>query len=199
MYGPSDYDLRHQINGYWVEQLPFGRGRDFGGNMSKGVDAIIGGWQLGGTARWSSGFPFSAYMSGLDFPTNWDEMGWADLTGQPFATGTTITNGQPNVFKNASQAVNGFTYAFPGESGVRNPIRGDGFFGVDMNLSKSWKIPHAEQQAVQLRWSVFNVTNSARFDIYASQDEVTSASTFGNYSQTLTSPREMELALIYKF
>jgi hypothetical protein len=199
MYGPSDYDLRHQINGYWVEQLPFGRGRDFGGNMSKGVDAIIGGWQLGGTARWSSGFPFSAYMSGLDFPTNWDEMGWADLTGQPFATGTTITNGQPNVFKNASQAVNGFTYAFPGESGVRNPIRGDGFFGVDMNLSKSWKIPHAEQQAVQLRWSVFNVTNSARFDIYASQDEVTSASTFGDYSQTLTSPREMELALIYKF
>jgi hypothetical protein len=199
MYAPSDYDLRHQINGYWVAQLPFGRGREFAGNVGKGVDAVIGGWQLGGTARWTSGFPFSAYMSGADFPTNWDEMGWADLTGSPIATGTTFSNGQPNVFKNATQADTGFTYAFPGESGVRNPIRGDGFFGVDMNLSKSWKIPRAEQQTVQLRWSVFNVTNSSRFDIYSMQDEVGTASTFGNYSQTLTSPREMELALIYKF
>jgi hypothetical protein len=178
--------------------LPFGRGREFGGNVSKGVDAVIGGWQLGGTARWSSGFPFSVWMA-LVWPTNWEEMGWADSTGQPIATGTTITNGQPNTFKNASQAINGFTYAFPGESGVRNPIRGDGFFGVDMNLSKGWKIPHTEQQALQLRWSVFNVTNSARFDIYSMQDEVGTANTFGNYTHELTSPREMELALIYKF
>jgi hypothetical protein len=199
MYGPSDYDLRHQVNGYWVAQLPFGRGREVAGHVSKGVDAVIGGWQLGGSARWTSGFPFSAYMSGADFPTNWDEMGWADLTGQPITSGTTFTNGQPNVFKNAAQADTGFTYAFPGESGVRNPIRGEGFFGVDMNLSKSWAIPHAEQQAVQLRWSVFNVTNSSRFDVYAMQDEVGTPSTFGNYSQTLTSPRETELALIYKF
>jgi hypothetical protein len=199
MYGPSDYDLRHQINAYWVAQLPFGRGRDFAGNVNKGLDAVIGGWQLGGTARWTSGFPFSAYMSGLDFPTNWAEMGWADVTGSPIPTGTTITNGQPNVFKNATVADAGFTYAFPGESGVRNNIRGDGMFALDMNLSKSWKIPRTEQQTVQLRWSVFNVTNSARFDIYSMQDEVTSSSTFGNYSQTLTSPREMELALIYRF
>jgi len=198
MYGPSDYDLRHQVNGYWVAQLPFGRGREFGGNVSKGVDAIIGGWQLGGTARWTSGFPASVYM-GLIWPTNWDEMGWADLTGQRIATGTTIADGQPNVFKNASQAINGFNFAFPGESGVRNPIRGDGFFGVDTNLSKSWKIPHTEQQALQLRWSVFNATNSSRFDIYSMQDEVGTANTFGNYTNTLTMHREMELALIYKF
>jgi hypothetical protein len=214
MYGPSDYDLRHQLNGYWVEQLPFGRGREFGGRVGKGVDAVIGGWQLGGTARWSTGFPASVYM-GLVWPTNWDEMGWANLTGQPIATGTTIGNGTtesngtisgngipdgvPSAFKNPSQAINGFNYAFPGESGVRNPIRGDGFFGMDMNLSKSWNMPRTEHQTLQFRWSVFNVTNSARFDIYSMQDEVQTSNTFGNYTQTLTSPREMEFALIYQF
>jgi hypothetical protein len=223
MYGPSDFDLRHQINGYWVAQLPFGRGREFGGNVSRAADAIIGGWQFGGTGRWSSGFPASVYM-GLVWPTNWDEMGWADLTGQPIKTGTTIGNGttQSNgsisgngipvgiasAFKNPNNcsstsgppcALNGFNYAFPGESGVRNPIRGDGFFDLDVNLSKSWTMPHAEHQTLQFRWSVFNVTNTPRFDIYSMQDEVQTANTFGNYTQTLSSPREMEFALIYQF
>ncbi len=198
MYGPSDYDLRHQLNGYWVADLPFGRGRKFDANAGNAADAVIGGWQLGGTIRWTSGFPASAYMA-LVWPTNWDEMGWADLTGQPIKMGTTLINGTPNAFKNPQQAINGFTYAFPGESGVRNPLRGEGFFGLNMNLSKSWRIPRTEQQALQFRWSVFNVTNSVRFDVYAMQDEVETSNTFGNYTQTLSSPREMEFALIYKF
>ncbi|MGB7147745.1 MAG: carboxypeptidase-like regulatory domain-containing protein [Terriglobales bacterium] len=198
MYGPSDYDLRHQLNGYWVADLPFGRGREYSANVNSAADAVIGGWQLGGTIRWTSGFPASAYMA-LVWPTNWDEMGWADLTGQPIKMGTTLVNGTPNAFKNPQQAINGFTYAFPGESGVRNPLRGEGFFGLNMNLSKSWRIPRTEEQALQFRWSVFNVTNSARFDIYSMQDEVETSNTFGNYTQTLTSPREIEFALIYKF
>jgi hypothetical protein len=113
--------------------------------------------------------------------------------------GKTIVNGTPNVFKSASQARQGFDYAFPGESSIRNPIRGDGYLGVDMNLAKSWKLPHTEQQILQLRWSVFNVTNTARFDVYSMQDEWDVSNTFGNYFQTLTEPRVMELSAIYQF
>ena len=71
--------------------------------------------------------------------------------------------------KNPTQASLGFGYAFPGESGVRNSVRGAGYLGTDMNLSKNWKI--GERQTLQLRWSVFNVTNTARFDVYSMQDE----------------------------
>ena len=67
MYAPSDYDLRHQINGYWVAELPFGRGKDFGGNVSKGLDAVIGGWQLGGTAR-DLGIPLQCIYEWPRFP-----------------------------------------------------------------------------------------------------------------------------------
>jgi hypothetical protein len=43
------------------------------------------------------------------------------------------------------------------------------------------------------------VTNTARFDVYAMQDQVETSNTFGDYSSTLTQPRVMEFALIYKF
>jgi hypothetical protein len=197
MYAPSDYDVRNQINGYWVAELPFGRGKEWGGNVGPGVDAVIGGWQWSGTGRWTSGFPASVYEAYV-WPTNWDEMGWADLTGQPIPLGKTIVNGIPNIFNNTTAAPNAFNYAFPGESGNRNTIRGDGYFGFDMNLSKSWKIPHYEQQALQFRWSVYNVTNSTRLDAYTVQDQVQQPG-FGNYTEDLTQHREMELALIYKF
>lgn len=202
MYSSADTDLRHQINAYWVAQLPFGHGRRFGGNDSNLVDALIGGWQLSGTTRWTSGFPTSVFQ-GYVWPTNWDEMGWSNLTGQPVTTGTTMINEtgigvEPNVFKDPTAAKAGFDYAFPGQSGARNAIRGDGFFGWDMNLQKQWRI--VENQSLEARWSVFNVSNSVRFDAYGGMNYEWDTATFGNYSgATLTSPRVMELALIYSF
>ena len=196
MYGPSDADLRHQINGYWVVELPFGRGKALASNAHGALDAVIGGWRLGGITRWTSGFPVSVFQ-GYVWPTNWDEMGWSDLTGAPVRTGTTITSGTPNIFKNPTQASAGFDYAYPGESGVRNPIRGDGYLATDMNLSKTWRI--TERQNFELRWSVFNAFNNTRFDPYSMQDEWDVQASFGNYSSTLTNPRRMEFAGIYRF
>jgi hypothetical protein len=211
MYGPSDSDLRHQINGYWILQLPFGKGRAVAGNASKLADGIIGGWQIGGTTRWTSGFPASIFQNYV-WPTNWDEMGWSDLTGAPIGNGTTIgnsTNGIPtgsvSVFKNpncvagnsAPCAKNAFGYAFPGESGARNPVRGDGFMSTDLNLSKRWRI--TEGQSFELRWSVFNAFNNVKFDVFTMQDEWNTQTSFGDYTQTLTQPRRMEFAGIYRF
>jgi len=68
-----------------------------------------------------------------------------------------------------------------------------------MNLAKQRKIPHSESQSIQARWSVFNVTNSVRFDAFSMQDEHDVSSTFGNYTSTLTNTRRMELAVIYRF
>lgn len=198
MYGPSDADLRHQVNGYWVWQLPFGRGQAFASTAHGALDALIGGWRLGGTTRWTSGFPFSVFQ-GYVWPTNWDEMGWSDLSGAHIPTGTTITAGVPNVFKNVAQASAGFSYAFPGESGARNPVRGDGYTSTDLNLSKQWRIPHTEGQTFELRWSIFNAFNNVKFDAYSVQDEWDVPTTFGNYTSTLTQPRHMEFAGIYRF
>jgi len=43
MYGPGNADLRHQINGYWVAELPFGRGKALGSTVHGAADALISG------------------------------------------------------------------------------------------------------------------------------------------------------------
>jgi hypothetical protein len=51
----SPGDVTHQIKANVVYDLPFGQGRRFGGNANTFVDTLIGGWQVGFSARVQSG------------------------------------------------------------------------------------------------------------------------------------------------
>jgi len=200
----SDYDVRHQFNANWVAELPFGRGKMLAGNASKALDAVIGGWQLSGLFRLTSGFPVNIF-NGYNWPTNWQLGGEAILvapvkSGTYYINGATDPNrGNVNIFANGVDAISAFRAPFPGEGGARNQVRGAGYFGVDMGLAKRWKMPYSERHSLQLRWEVFNVTNSKRFDVQSISGELDISSTFGNYSRLLTNPRVMQFALRYEF
>ena len=205
--GVSDFDTTHQFNANWIAELPFGRGRHFAGNASTPLDAIIGGWQLSGLGRWTSGFPFTV-DNGNFWPTDWDEQGIAQMVNRPRTGHFVQPGGAVSVFANPSDAFNNdFIHPFPGGSGSRNVIRGDGFAGLDMALSKFWKMPW-EGNTLQFRWEVFNVTNLHRFNVLsglgtqacaciASLQQVPQS--FGNYTGLLTQPRVMQFALRYEF
>jgi Carboxypeptidase regulatory-like domain len=197
----SDFDATHQITANWIADLPFGRNRAIGRNVNKGVDAFIGGWQLSGLGRWTSGFPFSV-GNGFQWPTDWDLSGNGIKTGSA-KTGTFYdpsNEGAVNIFSNLAAAAGSFREPFPGEAGQRNNLRGPGFFTVDMDLAKRWKMPWSEAHSIQLRWGVYNVTNSKRFDplsVNGSLDVF--GSTFGDFTRLSTKPRVMEFALRYEF
>jgi hypothetical protein len=197
-YGPSDYDIRHLITASWVVQLPFGRGKALGSQAGPGLDGIIGGWQLSGLGRWTSGLPFSV-ISGAGWSTNWLEKGNTIQSG-PVETGTTILpNGAPDVFANASAALANLQNPLPGQAGQRNNFRGDGYFGVDARLAKSWKL--SERVGMEFAWDVFNVTNAVRFDVnpLTSLQNLTTSGSFGVYGATLTTPRVQQLSLRFSF
>lgn len=198
----SDYDATHQFNGNWVADLPFGRGRALGHDVNRVVDAFIGGWQLSGLFRLTSGFPVSVF-NGFNFPTNWDLSGNAVLVGSAPKTGAykNPADGSVNLFAvGGTNAASYFREPLPGEAGQRNILRGDGYFGVDLGLSKRWAMPWSEKQSLQLRWEVFNVSNSTRFDGQSSLNAIDSyGSQFGNYTRLLTNPRVMQFALRYEF
>ncbi len=149
------------------------------------MNAVIGGWQWSGLARWTSGFP-TTIETFTSFPTNWYLPSTAILNGPKPQTGAFIdSNGNPDLFKDPAAAQGDFRYSLPGESGQRNELRGPGFFGIDSGLSKSWHV--AESQSLKFSWEVFNVTNAVRFDVAplpqtTGQLDAASA-TFGTYQQ----------------
>lgn len=204
--GPSDFDARHQMNANWVYDLPVGRNKQFGHDWNRAVDAILGGWQISGLVRVTSGFPFSV-TPGQTFPTNFQVSGDAFTIGH-VSTGTSFLGpqGEPYAFKLGPAADTflspgvvdpNFRFALAGESGQRNNFRGDGYFGLDMGVNKTFHI--TERQTLRFSASAFNLTNSVRFDAATISANLQNSATFGQYSQTLTNPRVMEFALRYQF
>ncbi|MGB7333195.1 MAG: hypothetical protein WBD25_17550, partial [Terriglobales bacterium] len=200
--GVSSFDATHQLNANWIWELPIGRGQRFAHGSGRALDAAIGGWQLSGVFRVTSGFPVTVDNGFSSFPTNFEMEGNADKIA-PVKTGAYLINGVPNIFANGPAAISSFAPAYAGESGERNNIRGAGYFGIDLGLSKRWMMPWTEKQSLQLRWEVFNVTNSASFDVQSSLLSnslgLGSGGSFGNYSGLLNNPRIMEFALRYEF
>jgi hypothetical protein len=198
----SDFDATHQFNANWVADLPFGRGRAIGRDTNKALDAVVGGWQLSGLFRETSGFPFSI-ANGFNFPTNWEWGGNAVNIVPGVQTGAfkNPADGSVNVFQAGGTAAAAFfREPFPGETGQRNNFRGDGFFGLDVGLSKHWIMPWKESQRLQLRWEVFNVLNATRFDVLSLNSSIdTFGPSFGNYTRLSTNPRVMQFALRYEF
>jgi hypothetical protein len=206
--GVSDFDTTHQINANWIAELPFGKGKHFAGNAAGVTNALIGGWQLSGLARWTSGFPFTV-DNGNFWPTNWDEQGIAQMIARPRTGHFRQPNGSISVFANPADAFqNDFQHPFPGQSGSRNVVRGDGDAGLDMALNKRWKMPF-EGQSLQFRWEVFNVPNLHRFNVASGLQTGAACAciaslqqlpgSFGDYTGLLTQPRVMQFALRYEF
>ena len=125
------------------------------------------------------------------------------MTARPRAGAFKRPDGSVSLFANPAAAKNDFTLTFPGQSGTRNALRGDGFAGLDMSLSKRWRMPK-EGHSLQFRWEVFNVPNLTRFNAQSvasspspSMQQVPNA--FGDYTSLLTQPRVMQFALRYEF
>jgi hypothetical protein len=203
-YGVSDFDTTHLITADWVYQLPVGSGQRFAGESSHLVNALIGGWQLSGLTRWTSGLPFTV-MAGNGWEVDWSQESAMVKTGYVKMHKHQQANGAPQVFADPQAVLAGIPDGpplrnpLPGEAGTRNGFRGDGYFGVDSGLAKSWTIH--EQQAVKFSWEVFNVTNSVRFDVNPlnSLQNQTSSGSFGVYGAVLTQPRIQQFSLRYSF
>jgi hypothetical protein len=204
-WGLSDFDVRHQINANWIAALPVGRKHRFGRDLPGWANAIVGDWSMAGVLRWTSGFPFNVINARSAWATNWNVQGNAELKtpGQLPKTKTTknAINGYPSPFPNPQEALTYFRFAYPGEVGIRNLLRGDGYFNIDFSLSKAWDIAFG---TLRFRWDTFNVTNTVRFNTNGVTMFPDRQPTFGRYNSTLSTcdgraGRCMQFALHYQF
>ena len=200
--GLSDFNAFHQLNANLVYQLPFGKGQRLMENASPALNAVVGGWHVSGIFRRTSGFPITI-DNGFTWATNWNIEGDAEPNGPaPKASNpkNVIVDGVsgPDIFADPTAALAAFRPEWPGESGVRNSVIGEGMFDIDTGVSKDFSL--GEQRRLEFSWQAFNATNSVRYDVRGAQPSLSfGAAQFGRYLGTITTPRFMQFALRFAF
>jgi len=201
-YANSDFDIRHIVNANAVWEMPFGRGRHFGGSVGPWTDRLIGGFQMTGILRWNSGLPTFTPFDDARWATNWNVQsnGVRIRPVQASSCTAATVNSAPKLFCDTTAAYQSFRNARPGEAGDRNIIRNVGYYSLDMGLSKTIKI--TENVGLQLRFEAFNVTNTQRMGavdasrtglgLTVNPSSATPPANWSNYTAIQGAPRQMQ-------
>jgi hypothetical protein len=191
----SDFDRRHVFQGSFVTELPFGRGRRFGGTMNPALDAVVGGWQLAGIAVIQSGRPFTVY-GGATTLSNVVQSP-ANCNGCSGSEGAVFDDPTGFVFYfNADERAK-FSTAAPGQLGntARNGFVGPNSFNLDMSLNKGFSL--FGNHELQIRADATNLTNTATFNFPTA---VLTSNTFGRIGRdVISSSRKVQLGVKYTF
>jgi hypothetical protein len=152
--GRADFDQTLRWILSFDYELPFGKQ---GSRFSNGVmDAVLGGWHLGGIYTLASGFPFSPYIN--------DDTSNTGTQGIPRPN--QLRNGNlpgsqrsPNLWfdVNAFAAPSGFAFGNAG----RNVLIGPGQNVFDWSLRKEFGL--TETQRLEFRAEFFNAFNHPNF------------------------------------
>lgn len=196
--GPSDFDIRHLVNVNGIWELPFGRGKMFGGNANGLVDAIIGGWEVTGIFTARSGLSFGTTTG--SFPVGFNFNSPAVVTGNRSALQGSVsnqTNGTINFFANPATALAALDYPTHGQIGNRNFLKGPGYWSTDIAVLKNFKLPWSENQRIQIRWEMYNALNHNSFALPGSM--LISSGAFGQITASSSVPREMQFAFRFEF
>jgi len=149
----SSLDHRHLFVASALWDLPFGKGKKYGGNVSETADKFLGGWQWNIVLDGSSGQHFTVGQNGR--PAN--QVGPAYLNGflnpASFTDGSNPANLGSICYNNL--AGNQFCY---GNSG-RNHFTGPGYFRTDMSIFKNLTL--TERVKLQIGLEGFNLFNQA--------------------------------------
>jgi hypothetical protein len=151
--GPSSFDTRHRLVVSPLYELPVGKGRPL--NISNGfLNALVGGWQVGGILTAQSGVPLTVTIGGTDnsnTQTGYDRPNY--VSGQSVSAATQTPNGwyNPAAFVEAP-------FGQFGNVG-RNSALAPGVFAVNAEIHKNWVMPFSEHHQLQFRAEAFNLLN----------------------------------------
>lgn len=194
-FAPSDFDRRHVFQASFVTELPFGRGKPFGGDAGPALDALIGGWQLAGIIRYYTGRPFTVY-SGAHTLSNVVQTP-ANCAGCSSSAGTVFPEDDGIIwyFNDDERAGFGGPNAGAFSDVGRNFFRGPGSFNADLSVTKRFSL--FGTHSVEYRLDVTNLTNTPTFDFPTA---VITSSTFGRIrDDVISSSRKIQMGLKYTF
>jgi outer membrane receptor protein involved in Fe transport len=200
--GNTDNDQRQAVTVSILYELPFGRGRQFGAQIPRPLDYLIGGWQLNPFWSAGSGTPYNLTVNPVNTSGPADR---PDIIGNPESGHTSrASNGyiqwfQPSAFTRppvSTGADGGLAgiYTRPGTL-ARNTFAGPGYNTLTASLFKN--IPIWERVVTQLRFEGYNLLNHPQF---TNPDSSFTDTNFGLINSTRQhSERELQGAIRVTF
>jgi hypothetical protein len=194
--GPSAYDQPLNNTTSLVWELPLGRGRIFGGDMSPWLDGVIGGWTLTGINSMQSGQTINLRYQPSPVTANLATfLGGVAL--RPNVTGPVLAPPDQrtidNYFNKANITIPTVDQPF-GTAG-RNIARSNAFYQLDFGLQKNFRLPINEASKLEFRMEAFNLFNKTNFGA-ATSDR--SSAAFGTIRSTFPA-RQIQFALKLAF
>lgn len=187
--GRNNFDVRHSLNVTTLYELPFGRGKQFGGNMNRSLDLVAGGWQMGGILNFRSGVPIDVLITRPD-------LAYVGNAGTPYAgrvySSPIVTGGvvqtravvnvpgggasrnvrRPNVVTGVNTYMRSgrlllnpaaFSVPAPGTFGNfrRNDLTGPNLGQLDITMGKNFHV--TERAGLEFRAEFYNILNHPNF------------------------------------
>jgi outer membrane receptor protein involved in Fe transport len=151
-YGPNDFIRTHNFVFSQVAEIPFGRGRRYFRDASKGLNYLLGGWQFNSNTIIQSGLPFNV---------RYDNAGIIDV-----GDNRPNVNGDPRVIGDRDRWFDPTTFSVPAVGTLgnlkRNALRGPGYWRTDASLFK--KFLFTESTELELRFEAVNLFNHVNLD-----------------------------------
>jgi len=156
-YTTAAWDIRHNFTSSFLYDLPFGKGKQFGGDISRVADAVIGGWQANGVISFRTGRPFT-------LGTRYG-VGFLGTIHPDFVAAGNDANAAPSGGRTTDQYFD--------TSLVQSPVpytvgtvpnatnTGPGVRNADLSLFKSFQIN--ERFRAQFRIEGMNISNTPQF------------------------------------
>jgi trimeric autotransporter adhesin len=165
-YGLSTFDIRHQIRGLWMWELPAGERYRY---LNHGwAEKLFGDWRLQNIVTWQTGTPYTVLLGGVasDNGTGANFSLRPNLIGDP---NLGLCGGSPSHFFNTSvpqvftlptDASNNLTYGDEPRGSVEGPCT----FNWNMSLAKTFRFGTDRRHNLNISWQITNLTNTPAFN-----------------------------------
>jgi hypothetical protein len=180
-YSNADYDVRHNITGNYIWEMPF----KF---SNKALNTVAGGWMISQTFFFRTGLPFSVFDGGMVGRLSGSSLAAflvSPVAPVPMTCGAAARNtytANPTPCMTLSQ----FTPTTTEQtfsSIPRNFFRGPGYFNSDFSILKTFTL--TERVRFAIGGNFYNVFNHANF---ANPVNDVSSGSFGNINSTVVPP-----------
>ena len=191
----SSFDIPHVLQFSYTYELPIGRGKSIGGNLSPILNGIVGGWRTNGIWRFNSGRPINPMLyQSNSLPTYGAQR--PNLIGTPHRNG-----GKDSVW------INQYFTTADGSDFLAQPapftlgtapralgkVRDPGADNADLSMFKEFGLGAVhEGMRLEYRFETFNTFNHPQF---CPPDATFGSPTFGQIYYTCNSPRQVQMAL----